>query len=191
MSTTIKSNTRRGRAALAASVILVIGLGAAGCGTYGQVIPTGVSPGELERILAHPERYRAYGCAPTRGPRTGEVVAMYWDIKGDGVKIVGEKTPSRDQDRWHPIAPDQVIKVYGAVLDLVRQNETFQPRLYRILNEKGRLIGRYFSAIWGIYAPVIKVGPGLYTIREVNLERFKWGDDNDRSLFWGVGFRAR
>jgi hypothetical protein len=181
-------NRRRGRVGLAASLILLLGLTAAGCGSYGLVTAAGIAPGELERILAQPDRFRAYGCAPTIGPRAGETVAMYWDVKGDGVRIVGEDKPSRDKDRWQLIAPDQVVKVYRAVLDLVRQNETFPPRLYRILSEKGRLIGYYFSAIWGTEAPVIKVRDGLYTIREVNLERFKWGDRNIAPLLIGVGF---
>jgi hypothetical protein len=166
-------------------------MAATGCGPYGLVTPAGVGPGELERILAHPGRYRAFGCTPTRGTRTGEVVAIYWDIKGDGIKIVGEKIMSPDQDRWRPIPPDRVVQVYRAVLDLVRQNETFWPRLYRILNEKGRLIGYYFSAIYGTDAPVIKVRNNLYTIREVNLERFKWGDQYDRPLFFGIGAIGR
>ncbi len=174
---------RLGTGYLAASILLVIGLTLVGCGRYGLITPAGVPPRQMEHLLAHPERYQAFGCAPTRGPRAGEWVAMYWDIKGDGVRIVGEGKPARYGDRWQLLAPDQVAKVRQAVMNLAHQHETFQPYLNRILDERGRLIGWFFSARTGATLPVNKVRKGLYTIREVFLERFKWGGDYDRPLF--------
>ncbi|MBU0516278.1 MAG: hypothetical protein KJ621_16060 [Proteobacteria bacterium] len=180
----------RQRARLAAGIVILgVVMAGVGCASYGLVTRAGVAPGALPRILDNPGKYTAFGCAPTTGPRAGEWVAMYWDVRGDGVKIVGERIPSPDRDRWQRLELSQVDQVWRAILGLVRQNETFTPRLYRIVSEKGRTIGYYYSAIWGWHAPVIKVRPGLYTIREVNLEKFKWGDDPPLMRL-GIGFQA-
>jgi len=183
----VRSRPRHWAKFAAGVVTLAVIMAAAGCASYGLVTQAGVAPGDLESILKNPGKYIAYGCAPTTGPRAGEWVALYWDIRGDGVKIVGEQRPSLYQDRWRRLPPDEVEQVWRSIVDLVRQNETFTPRLYLILDENGRTIGYYYSAIWGRLAPVIKVRQGLYTIREVNLERFKWGDDWPLIRF---GFRS-
>ncbi len=140
-----------------------------GCGAYGTMSRAGVTSADLDRILKNPQAYIAYACAPARGVRAGEYVALYWDIRGDRFTLVPEKVPSPERHQWTRIPDADVVRIYRSIVDLNRQNETTKPVLYRILSHRGELMGYYFSAFWGSSVAVIRTGPHRYTVRPVRI----------------------
>lgn len=140
----------------------------AACGTYATVTPSVDGPDVIEKIMARPQSYTAYASAAMNGVRRGEYYALLLDFRGDRPILRPDQMESVPKYAWLKIEPAAVAKVYRDIVDLGRQNETIEPTLYRILDERGTQVGYVFTAASGSRVAVTKVGPTVYSVRPVS-----------------------